>query len=153
MVRKSAIEASPSAGRKPSQSLLSTLPADSLSLHLKHQNHMSSKSPVRGSAIREMAWFFGINPQSGLWKSASSEPKCGLQSNQSGSTTSKTRVLPYGGSWESIFRDLSPSLLLFSTPLGGSINRDPVNGHFRNLNRRYLPYIRPIQGLCKGISP
>ena len=27
------------------------------------------------------------------------------------------------------------------------------NGHFRNLNWRYLPYIRPISGLCKGISP
>ena len=28
-----------------------------------------------------------------------------------------------------------------------------INGHFRNLNWRYLPYIRPIQGLCKGVSP
>ena len=28
------------------------------------------------------------------------------------------------------------------------------NGHFRNLNWRYLPYIRPIvSGLCKGIYP
>ena len=28
-----------------------------------------------------------------------------------------------------------------------------INGHFRNPNWRYLPYIRPMQGLCKGISP
>ena len=28
-----------------------------------------------------------------------------------------------------------------------------VTGHLRNLNWRYLPYIRPIKGLCKGISP
>jgi len=28
-----------------------------------------------------------------------------------------------------------------------------INGHFRNLNWRYLPYIRPSSGLCKGTSP
>ena len=38
------------------------------------------------------------------------------------------------------------------------ITRPWLNGHFRNLNCRYLPYIRHykariIQGLCKGISP
>ena len=27
-----------------------------------------------------------------------------------------------------------------------------VNGHFRILNWSYLPYIRPMQGLCKGIG-
>ena len=27
-----------------------------------------------------------------------------------------------------------------------------INDHFRNLNWRYLPYIRPMQGLCQGIS-
>ena len=32
-------------------------------------------------------------------------------------------------------------------------DRGPVNGHFRILKWRYLPYIRPIEGLCKGISP
>ena len=28
-----------------------------------------------------------------------------------------------------------------------------INGHVRNLSWRYLPYRRPIEGLCKGISP
>ena len=28
-----------------------------------------------------------------------------------------------------------------------------LNGHSRNLNWRYLPYIRPTEGLCKGIFP
>ena len=28
-----------------------------------------------------------------------------------------------------------------------------INGHFRDLNWRYLPYIRPMKGPCKGISP
>ena len=28
-----------------------------------------------------------------------------------------------------------------------------INSHVRILNWRYLPHIRPMQGLCKGISP
>ena len=28
-----------------------------------------------------------------------------------------------------------------------------INGHFRYLNWKYLPYIRLLQGLCKGIYP
>ena len=34
-----------------------------------------------------------------------------------------------------------------------NISWQNLYGHFRNLNWRYLPYIRPIQALCKGISP
>jgi len=33
------------------------------------------------------------------------------------------------------------------------IGKMMINGNFRILKWRYLPYIRPIKGLCKGIPP
>ena len=30
------------------------------------------------------------------------------------------------------------------TNISGNTSRDIINGHFRNLNWRYLPFIRPI---------